>query len=312
MYTTSKLSIVVPISERFDDVEKVYTEYKSSLKSIASDYEFIYVLDGEFKDVLETLRQLQIKGERINIICLARRFGESAALTAGFEQCDGDFILTLPAYMQVELSKLDKIFKSIEDCDVVVVRRWPRVDPMLNRIQASIFSGLQRFITKSSFHDLGCGLRLLRTYVTNEVQVYGDQHRFFPILADIKGFKVKEVELPQSQQESHYRIYGPGIYLRRLLDLATVFFLTKFTKKPLRFFGLLGSGSFLTGLVFLIYITIERFWFGKALADRPALLLSTLLVVLGVQIFALGLIGELIIFAHTKNIKEYKIKEIIN
>jgi hypothetical protein len=116
----------------------------------------------------------------------------------------------------------------------------------------------------------------------------------------------------QSPSDAHTRVYAPGVYVRRILDLLTAVFLVKFNKKPLRFFGLLGSASFAIGLIALLYVVIERLFFGVALADRPALLLSTLLLVLGVQLVAIGLVGETIIFTHAREVKEYTIKEIIN
>jgi hypothetical protein len=144
-----------------------------------------------------------------------------------------------------------------------------------------------------------------------ELPLYGDQHRFLPLLAARLGFRIGEVNVAQSRKEKFWRLYRPGVYPRRLLDLLTVFFLIKFTKKPLRFFGLIGAATFLLGGLLTLYLVIERLFFGVPLAQRPALLLSSLLVVLGVQIFALGLIGELIIFTHAKDIKEYTIDEII-
>jgi len=145
-----------------------------------------------------------------------------------------------------------------------------------------------------------------------EVPLYGDLHRFFPIMAHRHGFKTIEVNVEQSKSDVFQRIYAPGIYLRRLLDLLTVFFLIKFTKKPLRFFGLVGSSIFGLGLVATIWLVTERLFFNVALADRPALILSSLLIVLGIQIIAIGLIGEIIIFTHAKDLKEYKIDQIIN
>jgi len=159
---------------------------------------------------------------------------------------------------------------------------------------------------------MGCGVRLFSKKVAQEVTIYGDQHRFLPLLVSQKGFRVAEVELPQSQSDMHKRLYTPGVYLRRLLDILTVFFLVKFTKKPLRFFGLIGSIIFILGLLFLAYVVFERLFFDLPLADRPALLLSSLLVVLGVQVFVLGLIGELVIFTHATELDEYEIEEIID
>jgi hypothetical protein len=131
-------------------------------------------------------------------------------------------------------------------------------------------------------------------------------------MAHRQGFRVIELDVTQSEKDIHQRIYAPGLYVRRLLDLLTIFFLIKFTKKPLRFFGLVGTTLFSVGLITSLYLIGERLFLGISLADRPALILSSLLVVLGVQIIAIGLIGEIIIFTHAKDIKEYKIDTIIN
>lgn len=305
------VSVIVPVSERFDDVAELYQAYKSGLDSSDVSYEFIYVLDGEFPDVLANLKALQGVDEPVVVIKLAKWFGEATALTAGFENSSGDVILTLPAYYQIESTDISKILQELEDQDMVVTRRWPRTDSSINQIQARVFHWALKF-TGCSFQDLGCGARAFRRQVINEVNIYGDQHRFLPVLADRRGFRVKEIDVAQSTKDSHRRIYAPGVYLRRLLDILTVFFLVKFTKKPLRFFGLIGSSTLAIGGVILFYLVIERLFLGVPLAERPAMLLSSLLVVLGVQIFALGLIGELIIFTHAKDMKEYTIDEIVN
>jgi hypothetical protein len=155
-------------------------------------------------------------------------------------------------------------------------------------------------------------VRIFKRTVTDEIPIYGDQHRFIPLLARRRGFRIKEIRLRQSDKDRYEKGYGPKTYLQRLLDIFTVVFLVRFTKKPLRFFGTIGSIMALLGSVFLAYVIIERLFFGVGLADRPALLLSSLLVVLGIQIFALGLLGELIIFTHARQLKEYTIERVVN
>jgi hypothetical protein len=171
---------------------------------------------------------------------------------------------------------------------------------------------LLRLSTDLTIHDAGCSARAFRRDVIEEIQLYGDLHRFFPVMAHRQGFRVTEIDVAQSEKDMHHRIYAPGLYVRRLLDLLTIFFLIKFTKKPLRFFGLIGTTVFTLGIFSNLYVIIERLFFDVPLADRPALILSSLLIVLGVQIIAIGLIGEIIIFTHAKDIKEYKIDKIIN
>jgi hypothetical protein len=195
---------------------------------------------------------------------------------------------------------------------MVIARRFPRADSRFNQAQTALFNSLFRAMTGFGFRDLGCGVRVFKRQITREIAVYGDQHRFLPLFVARQGLKVREVDLRQSSKDHPWRVYRPGVYPRRLLDLLTVFFLAKFTKKPLRFFGLIGVTIFAIGALVVCYLLIDRVVFNAALADRPALLLGTLLVVLGVQIFAIGLLGELIIFTHARDIKEYTIDKIVS
>ncbi len=195
---------------------------------------------------------------------------------------------------------------------MVLARRWPRRDSLLNRLQNRLFNFLLRLSTDLEIHDAGCSARAFKRNVIEEIQLYGDLHRFFPVMAHRQGFHVIELNITQSKKDIHQRLYSPGLYVRRLLDLLTIFFLIKFTKKPLRFFGLVGTTLFGLGIVSSLYIIAERLFFDVPLADRPALFLSSLLIILGVQIIAIGLIGEIIIFTHAKDLKEYKIDKIIN
>jgi hypothetical protein len=166
--------------------------------------------------------------------------------------------------------------------------------------------------TGESFSDLGCGGRAFKRAVADELPLYGDQYRFFSLLATRRGFRVNEVPVRETERDQISDRHGIRDYLARLLDILAIVFLTRFTKKPLRFFGTIGSVVFAFGAVFLTYLVIQRLFFGVALADRPALLLSSLMVVLGLQVFALGLLGELIIFTHAKDMKEYTIEKIVN
>src|SRR5688572_15636966 len=306
------IAVIVTVSERFDSPRQLYFEYKNALDASGHQYQFTYVLDGDFPEVLEELKCLQGEGEPLRIIMLSRSFGEATALTAGFENSHGELLLTLPAYRQVDPADIPLLIKELESCDMAVARRFPRVDSRFNRMQTALFNWLFRATTGGAFRDLGCGVRAFKRRIAKEVPVYGDQHRFLPLLVARQGFKVRERDLRQSSKDRPWRIYRLGIYPRRVLDLLTVFFLAKFTKKPLRFFGLIGVAVFASGALITSYLVFDRVFFDVALAERPALLLSSLLIVLGVQIFALGLVGELIIFTHAKDIKEYTIEEIIN
>ena len=312
MTKSIELSVIIPVTERSDDTLELFYHYKLGIEAIGMPYEIIYVLDGSFPDVLNALKKLIENGERITVITLAKWFGEAVALNVGFKHANGNIILTLPAYRQVSSDELPRLIQALDGCDMVLARRWPRRDSWINRFQASVFNMLLSKVSTLKVHDAGCSVRAFKRHVIDEVYIYGDLHRFLPIIAFRHGFKVKEIKVSQAGHDVFRRIYPVGLYIRRLLDLLTIFFLIKFTKKPLRFFGLLGLSTFAVGLLVTLYVVVERLFFGVELSTRPALILSSLLIVLGVQILAMGLIGEIIIFTHAKEMKEYAIDEIVN
>lgn len=312
MTSQIELSIVIAVTRNVDNIEELYSAYKSQIVSFGKTYEFIFVLDGDFPDIQKALMHIGEKDERIKIIRLAKSFGKATALTAGFEESSGKIILTLPAYYQVNPTGILLVLEKTKDVDMVIAKRWPRVDSRFNQFQARVLNIIQNFFAGSSFQDLGCDVRAFNRQIVEEVPIYGGQDRFFPVLASYKGFHVEEVDVEQSDKDKFWRVQRLKAYPVLVIDMIAVFFLVKFTKKPLRFFGGIGMSLFAIGGFFMTYIVIERLFAGVGLADRPALLLSSLLVVLGLQIFALGLIGELIIFTHAKEMKEYTIAEIIN
>lgn len=312
MNSSTEVSVIIPISERLDEVEQLYRDYKAEVSKVSSNYEFIYVIDGPFPEAIETLNKLKDNGEPIILIRFAKWFGEATALTAGFDIAKGEIILTLPAYHQVEANVISDLVTPLEDAELVVAVRSRPKDSKIKRLQGNIFNGLVSRLSGYNFNDLGCSVRAMKRIVIDEIKIYGDQHRFLPILASQLGFRVIELDADQHPRDVGTRYYNPGIYLRRLLDIVTVFFLTKFTKKPLRFFGIVGSTTAAAGAVIVSYLVIDRLFGNMALAERPALLLGSLLIVLGIQMFAIGLIGELIIFTHARHIKEYQIEQSIN
>lgn len=307
-----KISVIIPISERHDDIEEIYQEYKQALAQTKNPVEMIFVVDGEMNGVYQTLKSLKNRGENLVIIKHSKKFGESAAIMNGFKVSSGNIIMTLPAYRQVEATEIPKLIEELHNCDMVVARRWPRYDSWLNRLQTKIFHRMVRFLAGEVSRDIGCSVRVFKREILLEISLYGDHHRFLPILSIRQGFRIKEIDLKQSSKERHVRTYPLGIYLRRVIDLLTVFFLIKFTRKPLRFFGLTGSAILLTGMAITIYLIIARLFYGVGLSDRPLFLVGILFLVLGIQIFAIGLIGEIIIFTHVKEIKEYIVEETIN
>jgi len=305
------LSVVIPVTERGDQLPQYFDDYYETISSIGLDFEFIIVLTPEYEALAEIIKS-KYDAENIKVILLNRNYGEAGILRIGIDHARFDNILTLPPYEQILPSSIPKIIDELKDNDAVVVNRWPRVDHRANRVQSFVFKGILRLMAYDVPKDPGCGIRLSRKEVFDDVKLYGDMHRFFFILAKQLGFKVAEVDAPQSKSDSYRRIYGFRTYLSRILDILTVGFLTRFNQKPLRFFGAGGAFSFLVGSAGLAYIAIERLMFDVAASDRPLLVLFSLFLVLGVQLIAIGLVGETIIFTSSKNNKEYRIKKIIN
>jgi len=309
--TDVRLSVIVPIGDRHADINALHTEYRRGVEAIGCSYEFIYVVDGAFQDAISALEALIRSGERITAVHLARSFGESTALMLGLEQAGGEIILTLPAYFQIDVDDISNLVRALNSADVVVGRRWPRTGGVLERLRRGIFHGLVSWMTGLKLNDLGCNARAMKRRVLEEISLYGDQHRLLPALADRQGFRVLEIDVRQSAKDRFEGSYRTREYAHRFLDIFAVFFLVRFTKKPLRFFGMIGAALLCVGTALILYLVVDRLIFSVGLANRPALLLSSLLVVLGLQLFALGLLGELIIFTHARDMKDYQVDRII-
>jgi glycosyltransferase involved in cell wall biosynthesis len=306
------LSVIMPVGKRHAaDIAALYAEYKTGLASLDVPYEFIVVLDGPKPDIAPSLQRLLEKGENLVVISLTKRFGEATALMAGFQRASGRVIVTAPAYHQIQGVEIGKLVRALDKADLAIGRRWPRVGSRFEVMRRNVFHRFIATVTGQRFNDLGCGARAMKRRVLEEISLYGDQHRFLPVLANRQGFRVSEVDVGQSPLDRYDGGYPTREYAHRLLDIFTVFFLVRFTKKPLRFFGMLGASTFVIGALLVAWLAIDRLVFLHPLADRPALLLSSLLVVLGMQLFALGLLGELIIFTHARDIKDYQIDEVI-
>ena len=309
--TSVRVSAIVVFGERQDDTASIIRDYWRALEEHGGSFEFICVLDGRRERALAALETLRSEGLNLRIVRLAKAFGEATALMSGFDVSSGSLILTLPAYYQVDPGEIGRLIDHAEGQDVLLTRREPRRGGWFEVTRRRTFHWLLETITGHRYNDLGCSVRLLDRRVLDELRLYGDQHRFLPVLARNAGFSTEEIDVRQSEHDANRAGYRIREYFHRLLDIFTVFFLVRFTKKPLRFFGMIGSIIFVLGGAILTILVFERMFMDVALADRPALLLSSLLVVLGLQLFSLGLLGELIIFTHARGMKEYKVEQII-
>jgi len=306
------VSVIISVGPRHDDFRALIEEYDAAISKCVSDFEYVVVIDGDYPDVFENLARFQQGGRTVRVVQFTRNFGDSVAISVAMEKSQGELILTLPSFYQIEPQSLPDLIGGLEDNDMVEGRRWPRCDSQLNRFSTWLYHKILRLVTGYTFRDIGCSARIMRRQVAEDIALYGEQHKFLPILASNRGFKVRELSLPQSQRDPFHRYYRPGVYARRVLDIFTIFFLIRFTKAPLRFFGTVGSAFLVVGVLLVGLVVADRILAEIAAADRPMLLFGVVFLVLGVQLFALGLIGELIIFTHGRDLKEYSVSEIVS
>jgi hypothetical protein len=307
----SIVTAIVTVCERVGPIAALHRGYAEALAELGVEHEFVYVLDGPYPEVAATLDALRAEGQPITVVQLSRWYGEAAAVTLGLEHAHGDRVVLLPAYQQVNPASIGTVVAALDEADVVQGRRYPRHDHPLNQLQGRLFNSMVRGLIGDPFSDLGCAVRAGRRQALRELHIYGDQHRFLPILAARQGLRVREVTVMQAAGDAGRRLYRPGVYLRRMLDLLAVLFIAKFTVKPLRFFGLIGMTLSALGGAVLAYLLVDKVVFGHGLADRSAVIIGVLPVVLGVQILALGLIGEIIVFTRGKQLRSFQVDRVL-
>jgi glycosyltransferase involved in cell wall biosynthesis len=298
---TIDVSVVCAVRPDTTDLAEMHAEIRRELAQTGRAIEFLYILPGRRAILDEQIARLEDPEGRIRVLRLARDFGEATALQVGFEHSRGKYVLTVPDRRQTDASVVREILTLLDDGhEVVVVRRDPRKDGLFNRLQSRVFHALTKALVWENLRDITCGVRGLTRKAAVRLDLYGDQHRFVPILARRSGYEVLEIPSPQHPANRTLRLFGPGVYVRRILDIFSIFFLARFTRKPLRFFGLIGSVMGMIGFAICLVLAYQRLFGKTALADRPLLLLGVLLLVLGVQVISLGLLGEVIIFLSSR------------
>jgi len=307
---TVDVSVVVPVIDRFDDPEAVFSAYRDAVAATTDAYEFIYVLDGPHPWLETKLAALREAGEPIAVINLPRGCGEAACITIGSERARADKVALLPPYLQIEPRTITELLPLLDEAHFIAPCRDRKGDVFFSRARGKAFEVIAR-ASGARKDDLGCHVRLYRREVMNDVELRDDQHRFLPILAEHAGFKVVRVMAPQAAADRRYRHYGPKTYVSRVLDVFAMSFLLKFIQKPFRFFGAIGLGTIVAGLAVCLALAFDKFVNGQPLADRPALLLGALLIVLGLQIAAVGLIAEIVMFTRARARPTYRIDHVV-
>jgi len=306
------ISVVVAISGPDANPGPVVEGIGKALIEAGYGCEFVFVLDGpsvrfehELRDLATSwsLRIVQLEGGGL---------GESIALSAGVAKAKGEHIVNVPAYLQIEPTEIIKVVAALEaGADCVATWRHGRIDPWLNQLQSRLFNWLLRLVMNAPFHDLNSGTRGFRRQVLEEVAVYGELYRFLPVLARRQGFRVAEVRVRHREEKGRAGFYGVGVYLRRVLDILAITFLTRFTQRPLRFFGYLGFGAAVLGAAMTAWPLYHKIFENKSLSDDPVFVIGAILVAFGVQLIGFGLIGEIIIFTQSPNLRDYKVEGVV-
>lgn len=295
------LSIVLPIYNESENIPRLYAELVPVLKATGHSFEIIAVDDGSRDDSFAQLKSLCAGDNRLRVVCFRRNFGQTAAFAAGFDRARGDVVITMDADLQNDPADIPKLLAKIDEgYDVVSGWRQERwKEGMLTfftrRIPSATANWLISRVTGVYLHDYGCALKAYRSDVIREVRLYGDLHRFIPAIASYFGVRIAEVPVNYRPRQFGHSKYGIGRTVRVLLDLLTVRFLLSYSTRPIHIFGLLGFLSVVLGVGIGIYLTVIKFLYGAALAERPLLLFAILLVMIGVQLVTMGLLGEMVV-----------------
>ena len=305
------ISVIVPVIERVDDIHSLHTAICEELRGWDQRWEIIYLANPFFETEIQQLREFEkSENEDIHVVVFERPVDESSALTTALDHAKGEVFITIPSYFELELQVLQSLAESVEEgADLAIATRSTRTEGWFKKIQSQIFNRLVTLATRTQFSDLASATRAIRREVLEEVPVYGDFHRFLPVLAERVGFRTVEITGDPSPKAAGPLLYSPRTYLWRALDILSVFFLARFTRRPLRLFGGLGASFGVSGAVILLLLGGQRL-LGTPLADRPLLLLGVLLLGLGVQAITIGLLGELLLFFHASELREYRIGRI--
>ena len=292
-----ELSVVVPVLNEEESLPLLYQRLSEVLTENNYQYEIIIIDDGSTDGSFDILQSLQAGDERLRVVQFRRNYGQTAAFAAGFDRARGDVVITIDADLQNDPADIPALLvKMAEGYDVVSGWRVDRQDRFLDRRLPSIVANrMISWTTGVHIHDYGCSLKAYRRQVLDDVQLYGELHRFLPALAHGAGARVAEIPVSHHPRRFGQAKYGLSRTVKVFLDILAVRFLMSYSTRPIHIFGLLGLFSFAVGIVVLAYLAVVRLFLLQPIADRPLTLLGILLTMLGVQLVTSGLLAELVV-----------------
>jgi len=303
-------SVIILVEDKQEDFFEFVNSLYQFMSEIDSEFEIIIIVNGVGAFLSQQFQMITADDKRIKFFEFYTKTSSVVCLKAGLKECLGDIIILYGSYQQITNESLMFLIDSVhKGTDIASPWRQQRVDNIFNQIQSKVFNIIVNMFTRTNFHDLGCKVKVLRREVLENVDIYGDMYQFLPILANMKGYKTEEVKCDHYKDHGKTGIYGANLYFNRLLEIFTLYFNTRFTRKPLRFFSTVGVIFILCGFTILGYVFFQKIFLGLPIGDRPVLLLSILFSVIGVQAASVGLLGEIIAFVHGRKRKEYTIEK---
>jgi glycosyltransferase involved in cell wall biosynthesis len=311
------LSIVIPVLNEADSLLELHGQIDSACSANGIDAEIVFVDDGSTDGSWRVISEIAQRDPRVSGIRFRRNFGKAAALTAGLRSISGDLVLTMDADLQDDPAEIPRLLAKLDEgYDVVNGWKERRLDPWHKVYPSKVFNGLVGLLTGLKLHDHNCGLKLFRSEVASEIRLYGEMHRFIPVLAHARGFRVTELPVHHRPRQHGVSKYGVKRFLRGFLDLLTIAFLTGYAQRPQHLLGACGLFSFGLGALGLVYLAGQ--WllmhaFGlleaEPIGNRPLLIYSAALLLLGGQALSLGLLAELIVSLIGREREAYSVRE---
>ncbi|MDH3214718.1 MAG: glycosyltransferase family 2 protein [Candidatus Krumholzibacteria bacterium] len=287
------ISVVVPLYNEEESLTELFDRLESVMAELGEEYELIFIDDGSVDKSLLILRDLYEKSSHVKVLSLRRNYGKSAALSVGFKEAKGDIVITIDADLQDDPAELPVLIKKIEDgADLVSGWKRDRQDPWTKRVPSKFFNSVTSLMSGLRLHDFNCGLKAYRAEVVKSISVYGELHRFIPVLAGWEGFRVEETQVRHFKRKYGRSKYGGERFLNGFFDLVTVMFITRRALKPLHFFGRIAFVLFVVGLIPQIMFLFQYLG-GAGLRVRPIMLAGFVLIIVSLQIGSIGLLAEL-------------------
>lgn len=309
------LSIVVPVYNEREALPRLATELAAACDGLGEPWEAVFVDDGSEDGSGELIRELAQQHAEFVLVRLRRNFGKSAALSAGLAQAGGERVVTLDADGQDDPAEIRRLLAKLDEgYDLVSGWKRERHDPLGRRLASRLFNRVTALLSGVRLHDFNCGLKAYRGAAARELRLYGELHRYVPVIGAFRGWRVAEVAVNHRPRRHGRSKFGPERYLRGMFDLMTVLFLGRYRQRPLHLFGGMGLAMLATGFVICAYLTVVKIG-GEPIGRRPLLLFGVLLLVVGVQLFSLGLISEMLASARADQpgpgAADYQVDEVI-